>query len=211
MRLLGLTGNIASGKSTVASWLAERGATVLDADRLVHELYADASWSRHIAQLFGDGVLDSEGVVNRSALAEMVFRDADAMRRLEAVVHPAVARLRDKKLQALQAWSETPQVVVIEAVKLIEAGQSNDCETVWCVVSTPAVQMKRLHEVRGLTLQQSELRLHDQPELETKRRLLKSSGRDRTLVVLENNGTLQELQATVEREWQAFLAGRHTA
>jgi dephospho-CoA kinase len=202
-----LTGDIASGKSTVAAMLNERGAHVLDADLLVHELYSDTEFAQKIAELFSDGVLDGEGKVDRKKLGAIVFQNPDVLKKLETIVHPAVAELREEKLKVLRARPET-EVVVLEAVKLIESGQARGCEEVWCVVSTPEIQLQRLMEKRGLSEEQARARLASQPSREEKRAQLEYSASGVPLVFLENNGTVEELSRVVEQEWQRFFSSR---
>ena len=199
--LLGLTGGIACGKSSVARLLAARGAAVIDADSLVHELYADPEFAAQVAALFEAQVRRCDGTINREALGKIVFADAEALRRLEALVHPAVAALRDEKLRAVAEQTPRPPAVVLEAVKLIEAGQASSCAAVWCVMCAPEVQLQRMMTTRGLSEEAARARLAHQPSLETKLALLGNV----PLVLIENNGTLNELEARVEEEWQAFL------
>jgi dephospho-CoA kinase len=210
MILLGLTGNIACGKSTVARMLQARGAQVIDADLLVRELYANPHFSRRVAALFADRVLEkplltTESVVDRTALGAFVFSNPDALLQLESLVHPAVATLRAQKIAALTA-STQPPAVVLEAVKLIESGQARACDVVWWISCDKAVQMQRLMGDRGLSATASEARLAQQPSAEQKRALLD----DVPLVVIENNGSLDELQARVDEEWRKLAPDAHT-
>ena len=199
--LLGLTGGIACGKSTVARLLAERGAVVLDADALVHELYADPDFAARVAALFDAPVQRDDGTIDRVALGHLVFADAEALRRLEALVHPAVEALRDEKLHVLHGADPRPPAIVIEAVKLVEAGQGAHCAAVWCVSCAREVQLRRLMATRGLSEEAARARLAHQPPLEAKQALLGPV----PLVLIENSGTPQELEARVDKEWQAFL------
>jgi dephospho-CoA kinase len=210
VRVLGLTGDIASGKSTVAALLEQHGARVLDADLLVHELYSDPAFAQKVAALFSGQVLDETGCVNRKALGAIVFNNSVALQRLEALVHPAVAALREAKLEVLRTQPE-PNIVVLEAVKLIESGQARGCEEVWCVVSTPEVQLQRLMQQRGLSEDAARTRLAAQPSREAKLAQLKYSAPGAPLLFLTNNGTHDELARAVEREWQRFLSSRATA
>ncbi|HEX8235103.1 MAG TPA: dephospho-CoA kinase [Abditibacteriaceae bacterium] len=201
MFLLGLTGNIACGKSTVARLLQARGAHVIDADLLVRELYAQPEFVRRVESLFAHRVLDgslvaADGSVDRTALGALVFNDAEALRRLEALVHPAVAALREQKIRELKATAQPP-AVVLEAVKLIESGQAASCDVVWWVTCRESVQKERLMHNRGLDEAAATRRLAQQPSPQKKRALLG----DVPLVEIENNGSLRELEARVEAEW----------
>ena len=212
MKILGLTGDIACGKSTVAQMLAERGAVHLDADHLVHELYADPDFGRRVVALFVDkfggnivtavqNLLDENGAVNRPALGQLVFGDAQALRRLEALVHPAVAALRVLKLEWLRRQDNPPPVVVMEAVKLIESGQARDCDAVWCVACSEETQMRRLMQERGLDEAAARIRLRAQPTLAEKR----AAWGALPLVLLHNDGTREQLAAQVEAAWARLM------
>ena len=127
--LIGLTGNIATGKSTVAKMLADLGATVIDADALVHELERKGTAAYDaIVAVFGPGILDQDGELDRAALGAIVFSDPVKLQRLESIVHPAVL------LESMRRIGEavTP-VVVYEAIKLIEAGRAEMCDAIWVV------------------------------------------------------------------------------
>jgi dephospho-CoA kinase len=132
----------------------------------------------------------------------LVFGDPRALRQLEAVVHPAVARLRDEKLQELRRLETPPPVVVLEAVKLIESGQAHDCDVVWCVTCRPDIQMQRLMDKRGLSAAAARARVTAQPGLEAKR----AASGAAPFVEIENNGPLAELTARVEAEWAKLIA-----
>jgi len=203
MLRLGLTGDIASGKSTVAGVLHDLGATVIDADLLVRELYADKEFARRVASLFDTPILAHDGTVDRRALRQVVLADATALPRLEALVHPAVAALRDRKLQALREQPQPPRVVVIEAVKLIESGQAGQCDTIWCVTCAAENQLRRLMETRGLAENTARNLLARQPPFAEKlAQLSQHEGEAIPFVVIENNGSLEELQQRVRELWE---------
>ena len=199
MRLIGLTGNIASGKSTVMALLRELGAVTVDADKLVHQLMEpDTPVTQAIAEVFGPEVLDERGAVNRKALAAIVFRDPAALRRLEAIVHPAVRRAIREEIARWRAAPNPPPALVVEAVKLVEGGQHEMYDSLWVVVADPEVQRQRLVERRGLSPEEAEARLAAQPPLEPKLKLAD--------VIIVNNGSLEELRRQVVDAWQKTLA-----
>lgn len=204
MQLLGLTGNIACGKSTIAGWLQEWGAEVLDADQLVHELYSSPRFAAQVAQLFGDCVLNSAGEIDRGELGALVFNDATALKQLEDVVHPAVAALRAEKLRELAGREEPPSLVVLEAVKLLESDQARGCSVVWCVSCSPEAQLRRLQEKRGLDEEAARARLASQPPLEKKEALAREQ--NVPLVFLSTDTTLEELEACVQVLWKELLS-----
>lgn len=198
MRILGLTGDIACGKSTVAGLLARKGVATLDADLLVRELYSNPEFVHRVEALFNTTLTDKTGSIDRTKLAALVFEDAEKLHQLELLVHPAVAELRSEKLRALEAAGEN--YVVVEAVKLLESGQGSICNEVWCVVCAPEDQLRRLMENRGLSAAEAQGRLKNQPSRNEKIALAKST----PLVWIENDGTLEELAAQVAREWTRF-------
>ena len=200
MKILGLTGDIACGKSTVARLLCEKGAVALDSDLLVRELYADSDFAARVQTLFETAIQDENGGIDRARLGELVFENAPKLRELEILVFPAVAALRERKLSALR--DANMDFVVIEAVKLLESGQGAVCDEIWCVVCAPAVQMERLMKNRGQSEAQAKARLKNQPTRANKLNLAAPT----PLIWIENNGTPDELAATVAREWTRFSA-----
>ena len=140
---LGLTGPIGCGKSTVAGWLAEGGAVIVDADQVAREVVAPGEPAlTAIVRTFGPGVLADDGSLDRAALAELVFGDEPALRRLEAIIRPAVR----PRILARMAAAETAgaSIVVLEAIGLVEGGYVDDCDEVWMVTCTPREQRARL-------------------------------------------------------------------
>ena len=199
MKIIGLTGNIASGKSTVARLLAERGAAHVDADALVHELYrADSPLPARIAQRFGAAVLAEDGSVDRAALGEIVFNDPEALRALEALVHPETGRLMAERVQAALAAEPPPPALVIEAVKLIESGRYRMADEVWFVRASPETQRERLIALRGHSAADAEARLAAQAPIEPRLAVA-----DR---VIDNDGSLDALDAQVEGAWRRLMA-----
>ncbi len=200
MKVLGLTGDIACGKSSAARILADFGAAALDSDQLVRDLYADAEFATKVQALFPSEIRDENGAIDRAKLGALVLEDAQALATLEKLVHPAVAELRARKLRELAAAGQ--KAVTVEAVKLLESGQGRVCDEVWCVVCAPDVQLRRLQQNRGLSETEARLRLQNQPSRSQKQQL----AGDVPLVWLENNGSLDELRASLRRQWTRFLA-----
>lgn len=184
---VGLTGGLASGKSTVARMLAGRGATVIDADRLVAELYEPGEpGARAAAELFGEEVLDGRGAVDREGLAAVVFADPEARRRLERAVHPLV---RERFAEIAR---ETEGVVVLEATLLVEAGYAPDFDRVVTVEAEPEARLRRA-VARGMDEAEARRRLAAQGDGEARR-----TAAD---VVIRNDGDLAELERRVDRFW----------
>lgn len=192
--VIGLTGNIATGKSTVAQMLAERGACVIDCDKLAHlAMRTECEVRRRIVARFGRGVLAADGNVNRQALGAIVFADPAALADLEAIVHPWVLEETRRRVAACEA-----PVAVVEAIKLLEAQMHTQCDEVWVVTAPREQQLARLVERRGLTRAEAERRMDAQPPQEDKVA--------RADVVIENAGTLEELEAQVASAWHRAMA-----
>ena len=194
--ILGLTGNIACGKTTIGLTLLELGAAAyVDADQTVHELYLPGQpLVARIADALGPEVVGSDGGIDRKRLGDLVFRDPAALKRLEAIVHPAVQNALIEHLRALPEEG----VGVLDAVKLVESGYAPFCQGLWVVRCSEAVQLRRLTEQRGLSQEEARARLAAQPPLEPKLAL--------ATAVIENDGTLEDLRAQVAAAWQRFLA-----
>lgn len=194
--ILGLTGNIASGKTTVGLMLLELGAySYSDADQVVHELYLPGKplVARLVAE-FGESILDKDGGIDRQKLGQLVFADKGALRRLESLVHPAV----QAALLATLRGIPDGKVGILDAVKLVESGYAPLCHAVWVVESPEDVQMRRLIEQRGLTPEQAKARLAAQPPLAPKLTVAKE--------VIHNDGSLDHLHEQVAAAWERFLA-----
>lgn len=205
--VIGITGNIGTGKSTVAGILADLGVHVVDADRVVHDLYRDRSGClvNSIAAEFGEVVLARDGSLDRAALGKVAFNDAAALGRLEAIVHPAViAAVR-------QELDRTPTHVpcAIEAIKLIESDLVMMIDAVWIVVATPEMQRERL-SAKGMSPAEAQRRLDMQPSVENKAAQLRQKrGPSFPVTRIDNVGTLAALESTVHEEWNTMPATLH--
>ncbi len=188
--IIGLTGNIATGKSTVARMLEELGATIVDADALVHELQRKGTpVYEAIVAAFGAGILDQAGEIDRKLLGALVFADPLQLQRLERIVHPAVLGESLRRISA----APTP-VVVYEAIKLIEAGRAEMCQALWVVTARAEVQLQRLMRDRHMSEAEARQRIEAQPPQSEKIR--------RATVVIENSGSLEETRRQVNAAWQ---------
>jgi dephospho-CoA kinase len=194
--ILGLTGDIASGKTTVGLMLLEMGAySYDDADQVVHELYLPGQpLVERLVQEFGPGVMGPDGGVDRERLGAIVFGDLAALRRLEAIVHPAVQGALLGKLRQIPEQG----VGVLDAVKLVESGYAPLCHGVWVLQCARDVQLRRLTRDRGMTLEQAEQRLAAQPPAEPKLAVATE--------IIRNDGTLEALRRDVAAAWERFLA-----
>ena len=182
---IGLTGNIACGKSTVLQELARLGAAVLDADAVAHEVMRPGRPAHAaVVAAFGPGILAADGEIDRRALGAIVFSDAAALARLEAIVHPAVVAYTEEWLAGV-----TAEVAVIDAIKLFEAGMAGRCDEVWVVTCPPEERARRLQAYRGLSEEEAWARIRAQPPEEEKVA--------RADVVIDNSGPVSRTLAQV--------------
>jgi dephospho-CoA kinase len=194
--LVGLTGGIGSGKSTVARLLEKRGAVVFDADLLAREA-VEPGTPGHAAVIdrFGADVLAPGGELDREALASIVFADPAARRDLEQIVHPEVRRLF---AEGTVAYRDTDRVVVFSAPLLVETGMHTAFEILVVVSATVATQIERLMRQRGMSEASIRARIDAQAPLEDK-----AAAAD---FIVDNEGTLDELESQVERLWTDLSA-----
>jgi dephospho-CoA kinase len=193
--LICLTGNIATGKSTVAVMLAELGATVIDADKVVHQMMrrGNAMYDR-IVDAFGSDVVGSDGEIRRDYLGRVVFNDLAELHRLEEIVHPAVGiEVRRRVAQA------ATRVVVIEAIKLVEAGWHHTCQALWVTTCPADQQIERLMAQRSLSFEEARQRITAQPPQSSKISLAN--------VVIDTSGELAATRRQVEVAWLAINTG----
>lgn len=196
--VVGLTGGIGSGKSTAAALLAARGACVIDADRIGHEVYRPGTEGfRRVVTAFGDGVVASDGTIDRRALGAIVFDDPAARARLNAIVHPLIAEAVTARVAAARA-EDAERPIVIEAAVLLEAGWDALVDRVWVVSAGREHAIARVVASRGLSKQEVERRIRAQMPEEERRR--------RADLVLENNGPPDALRAEVTRAWETLVA-----
>lgn len=196
MLRVGLTGGLASGKSTVARMLADRGAAVFDADELVRELYRPGGTADHAARdLFGAEVLDASGAVDRTKVAEIVFRDPGKRHALEARIHPIVREERERRF-GQAAWAGA-RVAVCEASLLLEAGTENEYDRV-LLVTAPEEERVRRWVARGATEEDARRRIAAQMPVEEAAR--------RADEVIVNAGSPEDLRRQVEEVWGSWLA-----
>jgi len=194
MVVIGLTGGIAAGKSTIAQELARLGAVVIDADKVGHEAYAPGTegWQL-VRDAFGEGVVAPDGTIDRRALGAIVFADPAQRDRLQAIVWPLIKRMIAERLAELRAAGTVP-VAVVEAAVLLEAGWQDLVDEVWVVIVPPEVAIERLVARNGLTPEQARARLAAQLSNEERAR--------RATVVIDNARPLDETLAQVRRLWQ---------
>ena len=192
---VGLTGNIGSGKSSVARLLAECGAAVIDADALAREATADPVVLRELVAVFGNEVLE-DGALNRAALAARVFDDPEARASLNAIIHPWVAREREARTAALAARVSPPAVIVHDVPLLFEVGL--DAEMDKTVVVDAPLELRVARVVARSGLSADEVRARDAAQLPLAEKVRRAD------FVIDNSGELEGLEPQVERVWRAL-------
>ncbi|HET9887575.1 MAG TPA: dephospho-CoA kinase [bacterium] len=200
MLVLGVTGGVGSGKSTVAKSLGDRGARILDADAIVHELYRSGSLAQQIARTFGADVLDANGAVQRAKLAEIVFRDPERRRELEQLVHPAVRAYVLKEIETLRRQGFAG-IVVIDAALLVESSHPYPLDALVVVAAPAELRLARL-EARGMSRAEASRRMAAQATDEEKER--------RADFVVRNDGSPEDLEMRVDDMLHALGRDRRT-
>lgn len=191
--VIGLTGNIATGKSVVRKMLEHLGAYGIDADALANRVIAKGSPGyQPVLDIFGRWVLGADEQIDRAKLGRIVFSDPEALGRLEAIVHPYVAQALDILIRRSQH-----SVIVIEAIKLIEAGLAQKCDSIWVTVAVPDRQLARLMQKRGMPEATARQRIQAQPPQEEK--IAKAN------VVIRNEGSFEDAWYQVANAWNGLF------
>ena len=188
--VIGLTGNIATGKSTILNYLIEKCATIIDADKLGHRVIEPGGPAYDaVVRAFGKGILREDGTIDRKKLGRIVFSNPLDLGRLEKIVHPKIFELGKQEI----ADNDSP-VIILEAIKLLEAGlMSTLCDEIWVVTSSFATQFRRLLEMRKMEETDARRMIDLQPP-----QAAKVNQADR---VIDNDGTLTELHAQLDAIW----------
>ena len=188
--VIGLTGNIATGKSVVRKMLEHLGAYGIDADSLSHRATAKgAPGYMPTLAAFGKWILNPDGEIDRVKLGRLAFNDVDAMSRLEDIVHPLVSQAIDMMVKR-----STQHVIVIEAIKLLESDLRNVCDSIWVVNVPEEIQIRRLVEKRSLSRDEAAQRIHFQSDQQQKIAIAN--------VTIQNSGSFEETWKTVVAEWK---------
>jgi dephospho-CoA kinase len=200
IRVIGLTGGVATGKSCVARFFEERGVPVIDADQLAREAAKPGSpCLAQLAALFGAGVIRGDGTLDRKRVAGIVFADADKRRQLEAVLHPEIRRLAEERIAQVAAAGE--RIVIYMAPLLIEAGVTDRVDEIWVVTVRSGIQLERLMARDGFGREEAERIIGSQMPLTEKER----HGR----VVIDNSGTPEETRLLLAAIWDKEIAVHH--
>ncbi|OGO37591.1 MAG: dephospho-CoA kinase [Chloroflexi bacterium RBG_16_57_11] len=193
--VIGLTGNIGTGKSVVRKMLEHLGAYGIDADALANRAIAKGSPGyQPVADLFGRWILDSDDQIDRAKLGRLVFSNPDALESLEKVIHPLVGQALDILIRRSRQ-----EVVVIEAIKLIEAGLAKKCDSLWVTYAQQEQQIARLIQKRGMTEANAIQRIHAQPPQEDK--VIAAD------VVIRNDHSFEETWTQVVAAWNNLFPG----
>lgn len=202
MHVIGLTGGIASGKSTVARFFRDHEVPVLDADILGHRTYDPGTDTfAAVVRTFGDELVAPDGTIDRKVLGAKVFGKPDELKRLTDIVWPGIRRLASEQLSELETGGT--QLAVLEAAVLFEAGWEDLTDEIWVVVVEPDQAVARLESRNGLSEEAARARIASQ--LTNEERCAKAD------VVIENNADLQALEQRIEQEWGQLQGRLRTA
>lgn len=192
--IIGLTGGIACGKTTVARMLVSRGAKMVDADVIAREVVLPGSpVLDQVAVRFGQAVIQEDGSLNRKKLGEIIFEDAVAKKDLESLLHPPIRRLMWERMHVLDE-ADPSGLVVVDIPLLYESGLETKFEEIMVVYVPRVIQLKRLMERDGLGREQAERRLEAQWPIDRKKALAH--------ILIDNSGTLEQTEAQIDLFWQ---------
>ncbi len=193
MRVIGLTGGIGSGKTTVARLLKELGAVVMDTDKIGHELLEPGGQAyQEVADAFGRQVVEPDGWINRRKLAEVVFDSSSDLAYLNRIMHPLIGDVVRSRME--QYRRQGVEVVVIEAPLLIEARWTSMVDEVWVTVAPEGVVLERLEQGMGLSREEAEARIRSQ--------LAQTERVKHATAVIDTDCSLDELEARVAEQWR---------
>jgi len=193
--VIGLTGGIGSGKSTVSALLAAKGAVIIDADAITRELQQPGTEVfAAMVERFGPGIVAADGTLDRAAVADLVFNDADALKDLGGIVHPAVGVEIARRLEAER---DTDHLIVLDVPLLVESGR-DDMAALVVVDVDPEIAVARLVEQRGMREADARARMANQVPREE--RVAKAD------LVIDNSGTPEDLAARIDDVWPQLLA-----
>ena len=199
MKVIGLTGVIGSGKSTVASIMAELGAVVIELDTIAHEVMkpSNEAWGQLVDE-FGNEIISTSGDIDRSKLGKMVFNDSESLKRLSDIMHPEVDKRIEEKLNECRR-SGTDYVVLVAAVRL-DTDKSTQVDEIWVTVAPEQVILKRLKDRSGFSEKESRARIASQ--LPDKERVKRAD------VVIDTDCSLNELRSRVVVAWDKMQSQR---
>jgi dephospho-CoA kinase len=198
MKVIGLTGGIGSGKSTVARYLAEMGAVVIDLDKVGHEVLKSGGGAyEKVVREFGKDILDAQGEIDRAKLAKIVFHNHKALASLNQLVHPAIDEIINERIESCR--QQEIKVVVLEAAVMLEAGKIKQVGEIWVITAPKNTVLQRIGVRSGYSREEAEARLRAQMSDEER---IKHAD-----VVIDTDASLDDVKARVQKEW-AKLMGR---
>jgi len=202
MKVIGLTGSICSGKSTIAKFLAQMGAAVVNADEIGHEAYEPhcETWQQ-VVDGFGKQILTTGGEIDRKKLGEIVFKDPEALKRLNGIMHPGMHRVAEKRIEKLKR--EGAEVIVLEAPLLVEANWLDLVDEVWVAKASEANALKRCAERSGLSEAEAKARMASQ--------LSPAEKAKHADVLIDTNVSLAQVEAKVKELWEERFGKRRQA
>lgn len=187
--IIGVTGNICVGKSVVCKILEDIGAQIVDADIVAHDVMkSNTTVFQDIVDVFGVRILKNSGEIDRKLLGNIVFSDKSLLKKLESLLHPTI---RAKIEETILDYNEG--VIVIEAIKLLETGLSDRCDSVWVVNASSSKRLERLTKRDNINVEEAQNRLHMQGSQDLKLQ--------RADVIIENDGSLEATYTQIWREW----------
>jgi dephospho-CoA kinase len=196
MKVIGLTGGIGSGKSTVTRFLAELGAAVIDLDKVGHDVLKKGSAPyKQVVSAFGKDILSADGEIDRARLAKIVFNNSQALQCLNDITHPAIDKAVDRIIR--EQRRKSAKAVVFEAAALLEAERAFQVDEIWVTVAPVSTVLQRLKERSGYSKLEAEARIRAQMTNDEKIK--------RADVVIDTDCSLDELKARVTAEWQKLL------
>ncbi|MGM0602927.1 MAG: dephospho-CoA kinase [Bacillota bacterium] len=197
MVIIGLTGGIASGKSTAAEYLSTKNAEIVDADKISHQITAKGKkgW-KLIKNEFGEGILKEDGEIDRRELGNIIFNSREKKELLESILHPLIIEEMKKKAQKIMSEGKN---VIFMAPLLFETGLDRFCDQIWVINAGREKQIKRIKNRDGLSTEEAEKRIDSQLPIQKK-----IAGAD---VVIDNNGTLKELKDRLDYYWEKCILG----
>jgi phosphopantetheine adenylyltransferase/dephospho-CoA kinase len=199
---IGLTGGIASGKSTVTTYFRDRGIPVIDADILGHRTYEPGTDTFNaVIATFGEDLRAADGTIDRRVLGGKVFGKPEELKRLTDIVWPGIRKLASTELSDLEVAGN--ELAVLEAAVLFEAGWEDLVDEIWVVVVEPDLAVKRLATRNNLDEEAARARINSQ--------LTNAERTSRANIVIENNSSLEALQSAIEQEWEQLQTRLRTA
>ncbi len=197
--MIGITGGIAAGKSVVSQELRELGAAVIDADLIAREVMARGGAAfDEVVGLFGAGILDASGQIDRVRLGAIVFKDQRVRRQLAAITHPAI--VREAERQAAEFLRAGHSQVFYEAALLVESGRHSAMDRLIVVIADESLRLRRMEERDGLTRDEARLRIRSQ--------LPQRAKADLADYLIDNSGALEQTRMRVREVWRALRGGR---